>query len=211
MKKYYTLIELLVVIAIIVILASMLLPALNRARDSAKQIKCSGNLKQLGTATLFYTDDYNGVLLDVLCGPSHSNAWYDDFYGPLRQNGYIPRSPSSVVDNTILDCPSIPNVNTTANGYANETNYAYNSWMAPEIGWKITKVKKPSWRALFADSDHYALSWDSYSVRLYPAHNKAVNFVFVDGHVKLHKEPTLGSDALKYRKFFDAVGRWDNL
>ena len=62
MKRGFTLIELLVVVAIIAILAAMLLPALNRAREAAKTAACQAGMKNLGIAMSLYSADYGGYL-----------------------------------------------------------------------------------------------------------------------------------------------------
>jgi prepilin-type processing-associated H-X9-DG protein/prepilin-type N-terminal cleavage/methylation domain-containing protein len=209
-NKNFTLIELLVVIAIIAILAGMLLPALNKARNKAKSISCVSKQKQLGTSMLMYNDDSDGYM------PPYLNVAKIAWNGVLVENGYTGKKNKSGFGDLFL-CPAQNNksaADINASGASNRgilknIDYGYNytylgssrydgytAGQASPLGnpAKLSLISKPSSTISIADSiyaadtklGYYMLSpfyTTGFIGILAGRHDGTVNVLWVDGHV----------------------------
>jgi len=170
-KAGFTLIELLVVIAIIAILAAILFPTFAKARDNARRASCINNLKQLGVATIMYTQDYDETFEPVASyqwpAPdgyysnndaekswyAASNTWASPAYWVWPDILY-PYTKSKQVD----QCPAALNLGRRPNGTLRNKlwfNYGANLEVLGNIGAggiKTTRLKKPSSVFLYADA-----------------------------------------------------------
>jgi prepilin-type processing-associated H-X9-DG protein/prepilin-type N-terminal cleavage/methylation domain-containing protein len=214
--RKFTLIELLVVIAIIAILASMLLPALNMARDKARAIACASNLKQMGIVFIMYADDNNSTLMpwkDDGLGAGRrywfSTTAHTNFLMPyfdnLKRNshfsiGYIGTN-GHKRGRSNISCPSVSIMDVgTTNGSVHAT-YGYNFMLALSTIYnttgklKVSKYKKPSrsvWVGDIQSTSAYMDTrlFDPTNLGLYGVkfrHADSANFMFADGHVAAKK------------------------
>ncbi len=191
-QKQFTLIELLVVIAIIAILASMLLPALNCARDKAKKISCVSNLKQISNGMQLYLNDYQGKIKSSNSDDSVEGSWVMERLTPYlntqRSDGRnVPYDSTTLMLHPQAQIWCCPGEQEKLRFFQ---YYGYSRYVVRNDGLKgnLWRAKNPSGFLIWADAkgglgyNQWALG-DSERYLVISRHNYSSNILWADMHV----------------------------
>ena len=205
MKVKFTLIELLVVIAIIAILASMLLPALNQAREAARRTKCIGQLRELGHAGIIYAGDNNGMLTVSWVAWPDGNEGQPYYFWKDAVSPYVGDNNETAYERAMSKAPIFFCPNKDPQTGNSRSSYAENGFLS-NGGWQTTSlasIKKSSKVILYAENTMHEWrvvppTWGSAGNVRFEAHQNRANLVMCDGHVMTRTQSELYSPDQEY-------------